>query len=187
MPIHKITKKELVRIAFDLFLKNGYHGTSMADIAELAGIFKGSIYHYFPSKLELMKQVLHSKESFAQMGSLIIAYNERIPAEDRFRRFLSSIDPVNLLQGSLMGNISLEMSAKDDGLRYVVKKYFGEWIAAVSSIYSAVLDNKEAERLSIATLEELQGAILLARVFKDSGILLRAKERILDRFKRLFQ
>ena len=46
-----------------LFIEKGFRGTTIANIAETAGIAKGSVYSYFSSKLEIVKAlVLQSSE-----------------------------------------------------------------------------------------------------------------------------
>ena len=43
-------RNELARQAARLFAEQGYHGTSMEDIAEAMGIQKPSLYEYVSSK-----------------------------------------------------------------------------------------------------------------------------------------
>lgn len=47
-------RREIVRVAAILFDEQGYHQTSMEDIAEAVGIRKPSLYYYFKSKDELL-------------------------------------------------------------------------------------------------------------------------------------
>ena len=47
------------------FLRNGYHGVSMRDIAEQVSLQKGSLYHYFPSKVELATTIVQHLEEHA--------------------------------------------------------------------------------------------------------------------------
>lgn len=51
-------KEEILRVASNLFLENGYDRTSLADIASVVGILKGSLYHYIASKDELLFEVI---------------------------------------------------------------------------------------------------------------------------------
>lgn len=53
-----LTRKEILRSAHQLFLKNGFHGTSMRQIAQGAGIAVGGIYNHFASKDEIFVAVL---------------------------------------------------------------------------------------------------------------------------------
>ncbi len=52
------TRRRLVAAAYDLFLQNGYHGTSMRQIAQAAGVAVGGIYNHFPGKEEIFAEVL---------------------------------------------------------------------------------------------------------------------------------
>lgn len=48
----------LVDAAADVFAENGYDASSVADIARRAGLTTGAIYNRFPSKADLMNEVL---------------------------------------------------------------------------------------------------------------------------------
>ena len=50
-------RENIIEAAICLFAKKGFDVASMQDIAELAGVAKGTIYLYFPSKDELVRQV----------------------------------------------------------------------------------------------------------------------------------
>jgi TetR/AcrR family transcriptional regulator, cholesterol catabolism regulator len=50
-------REELVATAARLFAERGYHGTSMADLAEAMGVQKGSLYSLTGSKQELLVAV----------------------------------------------------------------------------------------------------------------------------------
>jgi len=52
------TRQEILQSAYLLFLENGFHGTSMRQIAQGAGIAVGGIYNHFASKDEIFKTVL---------------------------------------------------------------------------------------------------------------------------------
>lgn len=41
---------EITQAAIEVFLEKGYKNTTMDDIAHKAGVSKGGLYHYFPSK-----------------------------------------------------------------------------------------------------------------------------------------
>jgi AcrR family transcriptional regulator len=50
MPVQKTDRDAIVQVALACFKRNGFHHTSMAAIAEEAGLLKGSLYHYFNDK-----------------------------------------------------------------------------------------------------------------------------------------
>ncbi len=52
--IRDIRREEIINAARDLFSRKGFHGTSMPDIAQAAGISTGLIYYIFPSKEDIL-------------------------------------------------------------------------------------------------------------------------------------
>ena len=48
------TKQEILETALDLFSRQGYEATSIAQIAEAVGIRKASMYSHFASKQEIL-------------------------------------------------------------------------------------------------------------------------------------
>lgn len=57
-PDKPIPRSSLLRVARELFAARGYAGVSMADIAHKAGLQKSSLFHHFPTKDQLYKEVL---------------------------------------------------------------------------------------------------------------------------------
>jgi AcrR family transcriptional regulator len=51
------TRTTILQSAHDLFLKQGYHGTSMRQIAQAAHIALGGLYNHFASKEEVFEAV----------------------------------------------------------------------------------------------------------------------------------
>ena len=51
-------KKNILEIAFQLFLKNGFAGVSTNEIIREANVTKGCFYHYFKSKEDLIYDVI---------------------------------------------------------------------------------------------------------------------------------
>ncbi len=52
------TRNEILKAAYPLFLENGFHGTSMREIAQGATIAVGGIYNHFASKEAIFMAVL---------------------------------------------------------------------------------------------------------------------------------
>jgi len=47
-------RQKITEVAMDLFLKNGYHGTTVREICEASGVNRASIYDYFASKEDIL-------------------------------------------------------------------------------------------------------------------------------------
>ncbi|MEL6926205.1 MAG: TetR/AcrR family transcriptional regulator, partial [Bacteroidota bacterium] len=52
------SRANIMQTALELFAHQGYHNTSIAQIAKAAGISKGLLYNYFESKEELLKRIV---------------------------------------------------------------------------------------------------------------------------------
>jgi AcrR family transcriptional regulator len=52
------TRSRILQIALTLMSQRGVDGTSMRDLAAAAGLNVASLYHYFPSKRDLLESVL---------------------------------------------------------------------------------------------------------------------------------
>lgn len=53
-------REQILDAGLDLFVRNGYHGTTSKEIAEALGISPGLMFHYFKSKDELYIELLTS-------------------------------------------------------------------------------------------------------------------------------
>ena len=72
-------REELVTVASRLFAERGYHGTSMADLAEAMGLQKGSLYSLTESKQELL--VVITREGAASFHAALDAVPDGEPLE----------------------------------------------------------------------------------------------------------
>jgi AcrR family transcriptional regulator len=70
------TRKALIDAAVDLFERNGYDGTTVADIAEAADIGTRTFFSYFASKEELL-----FPESDARVAAAVTAIANREPGD----------------------------------------------------------------------------------------------------------
>jgi len=69
-------------VALDLFAERGYHQTTMSDIATAAGVGRGTLYWYFPSKEKLFIAALwHEAEQMLAESKALAAQN--IPPLDK--------------------------------------------------------------------------------------------------------
>lgn len=72
-------RRHILLGAAELFVKHGYSGTSIRDIAQRTGLLPGSVYHYFPAKEDLFIAV--HREGFRQLIARVeeIARSEADP------------------------------------------------------------------------------------------------------------
>lgn len=86
-----IRRNEIIDIAQALFLSKGYENTSIQDVLDGAGIAKGTFYHYFSSKLELLDSLI-DRLTTATLGSVQpIINDEQLTAPQKLEMFFGAI------------------------------------------------------------------------------------------------
>lgn len=69
-----VTRLAIEEAAFELFMEQGYHATSMRQIAEKANkLALGGIYNHFSNKEEIFTAILMDKHPYKQILPLILA------------------------------------------------------------------------------------------------------------------
>lgn len=69
------TRRTIVRAAAESFVKHGFSGSSLADIATQAGVTKGALYFHFPSKDALaMAMISAQEEANAELTANLASY-----------------------------------------------------------------------------------------------------------------
>jgi AcrR family transcriptional regulator len=56
-------KRDLLAVSLALFVRKGYDGTAVRDIAAEAGISAGLLFHYFPTKEDILRELLSQARS----------------------------------------------------------------------------------------------------------------------------
>jgi AcrR family transcriptional regulator len=82
------TANRILNQAMRIFLEKGYHGTSIDDITQAAGLTKGALYWHFKSKEDLLKKLIRKYEK-GFLDNLIHAVTEvKGRASDKFEKYV---------------------------------------------------------------------------------------------------
>ena len=84
------TKEKLLQVGFDLIWDSSYGSVSVDDICKRAGINKGSFYHFFPSKADLVVEAYgeHWKVKRPEMDHI---FSPQVPPLERIQSFCRMI------------------------------------------------------------------------------------------------
>ena len=104
-------RDELVAVAARLFAERGYHGTSMADLAEAMGVQKGSLYSLTGSKQDLL--VVVTREGAAAFHTAL----DRVPED---------ADPLARIGAALRGHLAVVAEQADTATVFTREWWFLE-------------------------------------------------------------
>lgn len=71
-------REQILTAAADCFRRKGYHGAGMAEIAKIAGMSAGHIYHYFDNKEAIIESII--QRDMEEMFSIFQEF-ENMPGE----------------------------------------------------------------------------------------------------------
>jgi AcrR family transcriptional regulator len=88
------TEQRLIHVALDLIRKNGVlAGLNLREVAEGAGVNRGSIYHYFGSRQELLRAAINRR--FEAVVGSIVASKRNVPFVARRLSSIRTKDTIN--------------------------------------------------------------------------------------------
>lgn len=86
----QLKKESLMASAYNLFIKKGINDTSISDIANDAGVAKGTFYLYFKDKLDIHEEVIIEKSK--KLFSDAIEYTSKKKLDNFPDKLISVID-----------------------------------------------------------------------------------------------
>lgn len=180
------TRSRIVAAAKTRFHARSYADVGIQEICENAGIQKGSFYHFFPSKRDLVLAVIDEFADDWATGFVAEAFDPALPPMERIDYLIhaayfwqKSIKDVHgRMLGCIFGNLALEVSTQDDILRAKLLAIF----ATAKSRFKDSLDEAVAvgalapldtSLTAEAMLAYLEGVILLAKSQNDPELIYR--------------
>lgn len=85
-------KNEILDVAEELFTQKGFDDTSTNDIINAIGIARGTLYHHFKSKEEILDAVIERMESHLLATAKMIATDKSIPILQRFTKTIMALN-----------------------------------------------------------------------------------------------
>lgn len=89
---HDVRLNEILDAAEFLFASNGYEKTTVNDIIEKVAIGKGTFYHYFKSKEDVMNAVIHRMIDLIVSQTTAIADNPSLSAHEKMKQILAALN-----------------------------------------------------------------------------------------------
>jgi AcrR family transcriptional regulator len=175
------TRERIVEASAELMRRQGYAATGAKQIVTQAQAPFGSLYHHFPGgKEELGAEAIRVSGALYEL--LIPAVFD--PAPDlvsAVRAFFAGaaehLRETDYEDACPIATVALEVSSSSEAMRIACAEVFESWIAAGLPRFTAAgLPAPRARELVIAMISALEGAFVLARVFRSTEALAVAGE-----------
>lgn len=169
------TRDRLIEAAMELFVYQGYGATGLAQIARTAGVLPGSLYYFFPTKEDLLHATLERRKQSLYEGVLQPIWESNADPIERvfgllggYRRMLELTE---FKHGCPIGNLVLEVVETHPRARSLLVQNFDGWLDAVEECFSAAQHrlppDADARRLAVFVLTTMEGAVMLARAYRN--------------------
>lgn len=170
------TKQTIIEESAALFNQKGYAGTSMDDIMRATGLSKGGLYSHFKSKEEIALAafefaVQKVTQRVRERTQAVKHPLEKLRAVVDFYRSNIFTPPVE--GGCPIQNTSVEADDSNPALRARVLEAMDFWKQGIIYILNKgkekglILADADAEVFAVQFIGTLEGAILLARLYRD--------------------
>jgi TetR/AcrR family transcriptional regulator, transcriptional repressor for nem operon len=169
------TKAKLVDVSMRLFWEKGYGATSIQDILREADVHAGSLYHFFPTKQDLLLATLKRYRDGLHQMLLAPAWKgvddpiERIFALlARYRQALLSTD---CFYGCPIGSLALEIHEPDPAVRSLLSANFSGWTKAIEECLvdagPRLPDDVNRKDLASFVLTVMEGGVMQSRTHRS--------------------
>jgi TetR/AcrR family transcriptional regulator, transcriptional repressor for nem operon len=171
------TRGELLDLAETLVRTRGYNGFSYRDLADQIGIKTASIHYHFPTKGDLGGALIeHEREVFARNLAQLDA-EEKDPRR-RLERFIQLFQATTIGCGNRMclgAMLAVEQETLPDSVGQAVRRLFEENEGWLAKLLEEGRKGRQfrfkgpADVAARSLFSSLEGALLIARAFHDTG------------------
>lgn len=189
------TRDRLVFAAMRLFGEKGYLSTSVQDILREAGANAGSLYHFFPTKQDVLLAVLEMYRLGIEPMLLAPAWEgvddpiERVFA--LLARYRGLLEQTDCLYGCPIGSIALELHEPDPPVRELLSINFDGWVNHIEGCLNQARDRLPADldrhQLAVFVLTTMEGGVMQSRTHRTLAAFDASVAGLRDYFDRLEQ
>ena len=187
------TKAKLIDVSMRLFWEKGYGATSIQDILREADVHAGSLYHFFPTKQDLLLATLRRYRDGIHPMLLAPAWKgvkdplERIFALlARYRQALVSTD---CFYGCPIGSLALELHEPDPEVRALLAANFTGWTKAIEECLAdagpRLPRDVDSRDLASFVLTVMEGGVMQSRTHRTIDSFDASVRLLRDYFTRL--
>ena len=169
------TKERLLAVTFEEIYEYGYYSTSVDKILKKANMNKGSMYHYFKGKKELVLAVIdeHVFKYIDKKYSAILDTDDNYI--DSMFKVLRNRDSFNFTLGCRLNSLVQELSHQDQDFKEALEKVYVHFEDIIFRVLTKAKENGEIEhpdikQLAIYVVASIEGCLSTAKKSQDKEV-----------------
>jgi TetR/AcrR family transcriptional regulator, transcriptional repressor for nem operon len=172
-------RERLVAAATQLLHQHGIERTTLADIAQAAGVPAGNVYYYFKTKDDVIAAVIeaHAQQITATLAAIDTHHRSPRSRLKAFVREFTSQSEVVAQHGCPLGGLCSEVGKRVQPSGFEVAGLMRLLIDWAEQQFRA-LGRRDAHDLALDLLAAYEGSALLANTFGDPQVLSSAARRL---------
>jgi TetR/AcrR family transcriptional regulator, transcriptional repressor for nem operon len=171
------TRERILSAGAKLFGQKGFNGCGLAEVLQLAGVPKGSFYHYFASKEEFGVALIESASDSHLTEMKAVLGNRKISPLQRLRQIFDEARAECATTGPtvecLIPKLALETSNLSDPVHAAVRCAYQQWSALLAQVIREGQANGEigrkhdADRLANVLVMLWEGAAIRMQIDRN--------------------
>lgn len=186
------TKERLLAVTFEEIYENGYYSTSVDKILKKAKMNKGSMYHYFKSKKELVLAVIdvHVFGYIDKKYRAILDVNDNYI--DSMFKVLKNRDSFNFTLGCRLNSLVQELSHHDKDFKVALEKVYINFEDVIEEVLIKAESNNEIKHpniknLAIYVVASIEGCLSTAKKSQDGVVFANCMEQLEHYFEQIIE
>ncbi|MBU3060445.1 TetR/AcrR family transcriptional regulator [Nocardia sp. NEAU-G5] len=176
MPRRTNTRECFVKTTAELLRQRGYYATGINQILAASGAPKGSLYFHFPGG----KEQLVAEAVTVAGQQMSVAINAILADADDVRtgcaRLMAAFEQIlvgsDFREGCPVATIALDVAADSEPIGSACSDAYGGWLEVIEkTLRRWGVPGDQVGRLAVFVLSSTEGALLLARVRRDTAVL----------------
>jgi TetR/AcrR family transcriptional repressor of nem operon len=167
------TREQLLNHAQILIRQRGYNGFSYRDLAEHVGVKTASIHYYFPTKEDLLLEVVN--DYAARVSANINAIDESLSAKDQLDRYAQLFANAPSDQICLCGTLAADLASLSERSRQTLQAFYRvheAWLAKVmarAQVDGTLKTSGDCESDGRWLFAAFQGGLMSSRLFQNAS------------------
>ena len=178
----KPRREHLLQVAYKLFNQNGYHATGIDLILETAGVSKATLYKYFPSKEDMILEILKRRheELIEMRNQRFETLGEKASLEEKVSALFDGL--ADWFASDQFCGCNFIHAAGEFGYGHPIRQWTAQHKLENQAFIQKIL-GPDFEHLAIPIATLMEGSIVLAHVTGQKDAVQSAKETALSLLK----